>query len=49
MTKTAAEKSTISVFGAKPKDAILVPNFPIAVLVVIFVLVLGNLAWFIWA
>ena len=31
MTKTAAEKSTISVFGAKPKDAILVPNFPIAV------------------
>jgi hypothetical protein len=30
-TKTAAEKSTISVFGAKPKDAILVPNFPIAV------------------
>lgn len=31
-TKTkSTEKSNISVFGAKPKDAILVPNFPIAV------------------
>lgn len=31
-TKTkSTEKASISVFGAKPKDAILVPNFPIAV------------------